>query len=230
MARAHTPRTSRRFIAAALVAAALVVVLLVVLLGACSDDKKKVQPDASVRSTQAAAPGKPQTLQLGSVSIQTWGADVKLPKATKKKMLNLAQTYFNTAVHDPLTSGKVGKDYDSLFEKGVRVAATGRDEKAMTDVVLGQASDYNENASKVNITGLADDRGALLYLATNFSMRLQATTAKGPIRIARDVEFTYEPSGKNWLVTAYRVKTVRRTPKAKKTTTSVAASGGTTTP
>jgi hypothetical protein len=218
VARADTPRSPARFVAAALVA---------VLFAACSGGGKDARPETSAPSTKGTN-AKPVVLALGPIDIQTWGAEVKLSKNTKKKLLGLAQKYFDTAVHDPLGSGKLGTGYAALFEKGVRSAATGRDEKAMTDVSVGQAK-YTESASKVKVSGLADNTGALLYLATNFSMRVDATTAKGPLRITRKVELTYAPSGKNWLVTAYRVKTERKTPKAK-TTTTVAAGGGTTTP
>ncbi|MDQ1520535.1 MAG: hypothetical protein QOI55_1608, partial [Actinomycetota bacterium] len=215
---ADPSRTPARFAAAALVA---------VLVAGCSGGGKHARPDTSAPSTQGTN-AKPAVLALGSIDIQTWGAEVKLSKETKKKLLGLAQRYFDTAVHDPLGSGKVGAGYAALFEKNLRTTATGRDEKALTDIALGQ-SKYSETASKVKISGLADNTGALLYLATNFSVRVDATTAKGRVRIARDVELTYAPSGKNWLVTAYRVKTVRKQPKAK-TTTTVAAGGGTTTP
>jgi len=219
VARADTPRTSARFVAAALVA---------LLVASCGGGGKHSSPGTDAPSTQGTN-AKPAVLALGKVDIQTSGAEVKLSKDMKKKLVGLAQRYFDTAVHDPLGSGKIGAGYAPLFEKGLRPAATGRDEKAMTDASVGQASKYTESASKVQISGLADNTGALLYLATTFSMRVNATVAKGLMHIARDVELTYAPSGKNWLVTAYRVKTVRKTPKAK-TTTTVAAGGGTTTP
>jgi hypothetical protein len=219
VASVDAPRTPARFVAAALVA---------LLVAACSGGGKHARPETSAPSTQGSK-AKPAVLALGPVDIQTWGPDVTLPKATQKKLLGLAQTYFDAAVHDPLNSGNIGSGYGALFENRLRAAATGSDEQAMTDVSLGQASKYTETASKVNISGLADDRGTLLYLATNFTMRVDATTANGPVQIARNVELTYAPSGKNWLVTAYRVTTVRKTPKAK-TTTTVAAGGGTTTP
>jgi hypothetical protein len=213
-----TPRSPARFVAAALVA---------VLVASCSSGGKHARAETTAPTTQGTN-AKPAVLVLGPIDIQTWGAGVKLSTDTKKKLLGLAQTYFDTAVHDPLGSGKVGAGYPAIFEKAVRPAATGPDENAMTDVSLGQAK-YTESASKVNVSGLADNTGALLYLATKFSMRVDAATAQGPVRIARDVELTYAPSGKSWLVTAYRVTTVRTTPKAK-TTTTVAAGGGTTTP
>ncbi len=218
MARADTPRTPARFVAAALVA---------LLVASCSGGGKHARPEPEAPSTQGTN-AKPAVLALGKIDIQTWGAEVKLSKDMKKKLVGLAQRYFDTAVHDPLGSGKVGAGYAPLFAKGVRSAATGRDKKAMTDVSVGRASKFTESASKVQISGLADNTGALLYLATTFSMRVNATIAKGLMHIARDVELTYAPSGKNWLVTAYRVKTVRKTPKVKTITT--VAAGGTTTP
>lgn len=197
------------------------------LVVACGGGKH-ARPAPTAPVTQGSK-AKPAVLAVGEVDIQTWGPDVKLPKGMQKQVLGLAQAYYDTAVHAPLSSGKVGAGYVALFDPSLRAAATGSDAQAMTDVSLGQVSKYTETASKVKISGLADDRGILRYLATNFSMRVDATSAQGLVRITRSVELTYAPSGRTWLVTAYRITTVRSTPKAK-TTTSVAAGGGTTKP
>ena len=93
---------------------------------------------------------------------------------------------------------------------------------------VGKATKYSEKATPVKISALADNGGTLLYLATNFSLRVAARTDAGQVGITRDVEFTYARTGKDWRVTAYRVRTVRRLPKA--TTTTTASAGGGTRP
>jgi hypothetical protein len=227
VARAPISPTRARFVAGGFLAAALAVLLIVTLAGGCGSSKKHAKVNASDSpTTQVNRPGKPVKLVLGSVAVQTAGPDVKVPKETQKKLLSLAQTYVEAAVHEPVSAGKLGARYATIFETGVRGGATGADEKALTDTDVGKAAKYSESATPVKVSGLADNNGTLLYLATNFSMKVTATTAKGQYAISRDVEFTYAPSGKSWLVTAYRVKTVRKLPKAATTTTVTAARGG----
>jgi hypothetical protein len=212
-------RSSLRFGAAAL--AALVAALLV---GGCSGDKKKQEAGATPVA-QAQAPGERAPLRVGTVAIESAGPAVKLPKAAQKRLLRSAQTYVDTAVHEPLTAGDVGKKYDSLFARSLRDDASGRDRNALTERSLGKASAYTETVKPVKISGLADGSGALLLLATNISMKVTAEVAAGKVTIRRDAEFTYGKSGDDWLVTAYRVKTVRKVPKTGKTTTTVARRG-----
>jgi hypothetical protein len=200
--------------------------LIVTLAGGCGSSKKHAKVEASAPTTQVNKPGKPVKLVLGSVTVQSAGPDVKVPKETQKKLLSIAQTYVEAAVHEPVSAGQLGTRYATIFETGVRAGATGADEKALTDTDVGKAKKYSESATPVKVSGLADNNGTLVYLATNFSMKLKATTAKGQFAISRDVEFTYAPSGKSWLVTAYRVKTVRALPKAQTTTTVAVAGGG----
>jgi hypothetical protein len=226
VARATLSRTPARFVAAG-TAAVLVVVLAVVLLATCGgDDKKKVSPEGS-STTTVNKPGKSVKLAIGSVDVQTWGPAVKLPKDTQKKVLALAQTYVDTAVHTPISAGTLGGQYSSIFEKGVLLSATGSDRPALTDLAVGKTSKYKETATPVKISGLADGGGSVLYLATNFSLNVKATTDGGPLTIARDVEFTFAPIGNNWRVIGYRVKAARKLAAKTTTTTAVAGKGST---
>jgi hypothetical protein len=230
VANADTPTIRGRFVAGGLLAAALVTLLIVVLAGGCGGDGggKHAQTATSAPTTQVNRPGKPVTLVVGRVDVETAGPAVKLSKDLQKQLLGVAQTYVDTAVHGPISSGKVGDRYGALFEPGVRDAATKRDTQALTDASVGQATKYSEKATPVKISALADNGGTLLYLATNFSLRVAARTDAGQVGITRDVEFTYARTGKVWRVTAYRVRTVRKLPKA--TTTTTAAAGGGTRP
>ena len=196
----HTPRTPARFVAAALVARAR----------RCVQRRRQARATrAGARPARKAPTPSRQCSRSAKIDIQTWGAEVKLSKDTKKTARwAWRRRYFDTAVHDPLGSGKVGAGYAALFEKGVRPAATGRDEKAMTDVSLGQASKYTrERVEGATSPGSPTTRARCSISRRPSPCVVNATTAKGPMRIARDVELTYAPSGKNWLVTAYRVKT-----------------------
>ena len=64
-------------------------------------------------------------------------------------------------MHDPLTSGKVGKDYDSLFEKRVRGRQTGLQElrndikklRSQVDIVI--VSHHNRDGATIGIAAVA---------------------------------------------------------------------------
>ncbi len=63
-----------------------------------------------------------------------------------------------------------------------------------------------------------------MYLATDFDIDLKATGDTGPLQIHRHIELTFAPTGKTWLVTAYRVTAIR---KSTARTTTTTATGGT---
>jgi hypothetical protein len=135
-------------------AGALACVLAVAAAGCSSGGDKK--DDASPPAAQVqGVTDKRKPLVVGKVQIETAGAPAKLGTKLRAQMLRAAQTYVDTAVHDPLTTGKVGDGYGKLFEKGLRVTATGRDMKALTDESLGKATRYVEIAKPVKISVLA---------------------------------------------------------------------------
>ena len=79
----------------------------------------------------------------------------------------------------------------------------------LTDLVVGKTTNLTEQSTPVVLSALADNSGALLYLATKFKVNVDATTAGGPITINRNVELTYVRVGRAWLVSAYRVDVTR---------------------
>jgi hypothetical protein len=97
--------------------------------------------------------------------------------------------------------------------------------KALTDESLGKATRYVEIAKPVKISGLADASGTLLLLATNLSLKVKAAVGSGAVTVTRDVELTFDKPGDNWVVTAYRVKAIRKAPKKATTTTTAEANG-----
>ena len=106
----------------------------------------------------------------------------------------------------------------------MRGSATTTDQDALTEMPIGKVDKYSEKATPVAITGLADGTGAIVYLASNFTVTTNATTTDGAATLARNVELTFVPSGKDWVVTAYRVHALRKLPTG--TTTTVASTGG----
>jgi hypothetical protein len=199
----------------------IALVLVCTLATACGGSKK----DASPAGTPVNAKSTLARLAIGPVSVESIGPDVKIPKSTQKKILEAAQKYVNTAVVAPLDTGKADPAFGSLFDTGIRGHATSVDSGVLTDNGIGKASSYDQAASPLRLMGLADGSGRFLYLAVSFFESVNAKTDAGAVTSGRDVELTYAPSGKDWLVTAYRVKTMRKLPSGATTTTTADAGG-----
>jgi hypothetical protein len=164
---------------------------------------------------------KVRALTLGAVNLQSAGPALTLSNDTKKAILDATQKYVDDAVYEPLNSGSVGAGFAALFDSYVRGAATGRDEHALTES-LHNASTYAASAAPIELSGLVDTTGTLLYLASNLTLHEDITTAAGHFNVDRNVELTFAPSGKTWLITAYRVDAKQspvKPPKPRPTTT-----------
>ena len=199
---------------------ASVFALVVMLGGGCSGDKKKAsQPTPTTKSTD-----KTVSLVVGNIDVETYGAPVKIPAATQKAIVAASQHFVDAAVTAPLANGALGAGYDTLFDTGVRAAATGADAPTLTDVGLGKVDHFEETSNKVALSGLADGSGSFLYLASRFRLDINAKTGDGPAHLVHDVELTFAPAGNAWSVTAYRVWTWRSLPGG--TTGTTANAGG----
>jgi hypothetical protein len=206
---------------------AVVVLALCFTLAACSGGGKK-KGSAGPGSTQPPKVLAVSTasLRVGKVDIESAGPDgVQIDTATGKAILASAQKYIDNAYFAPLTKGQVGGGYASLFDKGVKAEATGGDKAALTDADVGKVTAFTTKASKVELSALVGTLGEFDYIATDFDITLKATEPSGPLTITHNVELTFAKTKSNWLVTAYRVQTVRKTTTA---TTNTTAKGGTT--
>ena len=204
-------------------AGALALTLTLTACGGGGGKKTKGTTPTTVRQLVV----KTTNLKSGKTNIETAGPLAGIDDATGAAVLHAAQKYLETAVFSPLSDGQVGAGYGALFDPGVRAAATGSDEAALTDVAVGKVNGYTEAATPVAFTGLVDLTGTLLYVATNFDVKVNATTDAGPLSIDHKIELTFGPgANKTWIVTAYRVHTTRSTPRPKtatSTTTAVSA-------
>ena len=158
-------------------------------------------------------------LTIGSTDIQRAGTRGSLSDAVQRAVLATAQEYVDSAILAPLETGKLGQDYPTVFAAGIRPAATGSDEPVLTDVSVGKTTTLNEQSTPVAVSALVDAFGTLVYVATKFAVKVQATNANGTLTIDRTVELTLEPVGKTWLVVAYRVTATRTAPTRKPATT-----------
>jgi hypothetical protein len=194
-------------------------------LAACGGKSKSEALPGTVTTPQVLSV-KTSVLKVGSVDVESAGSQAaQIDTATGKTVLSKAQAYIDDAVFAPLKSGAVGSGYGALFDAGVQSKATGADEAALTDLGVGKVTKLTTKASTVALSALAGTLNDIMYVATNFNLTLNATTAAGATAITHHVELTFAPSGKTWLVTGYRVLTTRKTATHTTTTT---ATGGTT--
>jgi hypothetical protein len=197
-----------------------VVCALVVFTAACGGSGKKSQPHTTTTPPNVHT----RPLTLGPIDIESAGPDLTLNKDTKAAVLKATQDYVDSAVYAPLDRGTVGSGYAELFDSSIRAAATGRDAHALTES-MHNVSGYSASATPVELSGLVDSSGALVYLATDLLLIETLTTAAGNFKVNRSIELTFSPNGKKWLVSAYRVKSTRAmvkpaTPHLATTTTS----------
>ena len=177
---------------------------LVLVATACSGTSKKSQPHTTTTQPNR----RVRALTLGAIDIQTAGPVLSLNKGTKAALLSATQQFVDSAVYSPLNRGTVGSGYPGLFDSSIRTAATGRDKRALTEG-MRNVSAYSASAAPIELSGVVDSSGALLYLATDLTLHEKLTTAAGKFKVDRKIELTFSPSGKKWLVTAYRVKSTR---------------------
>jgi hypothetical protein len=198
--------------------------LCAVLLAACGGGGgKKGKGTTPPRVQQLVV--KTANLKAGSTDIETAGPLVGIANPTGALVLRNAQKYLDSAIFAPLASGKIGTGYAALFDPSVRGAAAGSDARALTDVGVAKVTAYTETATPVAFTGLVDVNGSLLYVATNFNVKVKATTASGPVTILHNIELTFAPGpNKSWLISAYRVHTTRTVPRTAQSTASTTES------
>jgi hypothetical protein len=203
-----------------------VVVALCLALGACSGGSKKKTTEPTTTQPPKVLTVTTATLKIGKVDIQSAGPpNVQIDKATGKVVLTAAQKYIDAAVFAPLSKGELGAGYSALFDQGLQKVASGPDKPALTDLEVGKVATFTAKATPVNLSALVGTLGEMQYIATNFDLTVKASATSGPMTITHHIEFTFAPSGKTWLVTAYRVQSVRKTTTATTTTT---ATGGST--
>jgi hypothetical protein len=203
-------------------ATSLAVPLAVILLVACSSGEDTSGDSRRSSTTTSAAPVK---VTVGEVHIESAGPDVKLDAATQTAVLDATTKYVDAAIVGPLRDGKLGAGYPALFDGNVQAPATTSDREALTDLSVGKATDgYEATVTPVRIDGVADQVGKLLFVASTLQVKVETTTAGGPLTISRSAEFTFSPASGSWKVTGYRTLTAR-TPATGPTTTTTAEAG-----
>jgi hypothetical protein len=197
---------------------------LMLLLAACGGGKHKAGSGGTGPQVLSVTTS---VLKVGSVDVESAGPTNQISTSTGKAVLAVAQAYIDNAVFSPLKTGQLGDAYGSMFAAAVKPGATGPDERSLTDLDVGKAAKLTSKATPVALSALDGTLGELMYVGTNFDLTIKATTGAGALTITHHIELTFAQTGKAWLITAYRVQTVRKLPKGTTTTT---ATAGTTTP
>jgi hypothetical protein len=201
------------------------VVALALVLGACSGGGKKHTTTTQQTTAPKVLAVKTSLLKVGKVDVESAGPpNVRIDETTGKAVLAAAQEYIDDAVFAPLKESRLGAGYGALFDQGVKSAAIGADEPVLTDLEVGKVTRLSTKATPVDLSAIAGTLGELLYVATNFNLTVTGMAPTGPLTISRRIELTFARSAKTWLVTAYRVQTVRHLSSGTTTTT---ATGGT---
>jgi hypothetical protein len=215
----RSSRTSTTAAGAACLALSLV-------LAACSGGGSKPSTTTRTKTTVPKVLAvKTSLLRVGKVVVESAGPpNVQIDTTTGKAVLAGAQKYIDDAVFAPLKEGRLGVGYGSVFDSGVKSTAVGADARVLTDLDVGKVTRLSTKATPVELSALVGTLGELLYVATNFDVTLTGLGHTGPLTISRSIELTFARTAKTWLVTAYRVRTVRHLPSGTTTTT---AKGGT---
>jgi len=199
--------------------------VLSLVLAACSGGSKPSTTTRTKTTMPKVLAVKTSLLKVGKVVVESAGPpNVQIDTTTGKAVLGGAQKYIDDAVFAPLKGGRLGGGYGTLFDSGVKSAAVGADARVLTDLDVGKVARLSTKATPVELSALAGTLGELLYVATNFNVTLTGLGPTGPLTISHRIELTFARSAKTWLVTAYRVRTVRHLPSGTTTTT---AKGGT---
>jgi len=204
---------------------AVVLVALALLVAACGGGSKHNTTPPVTRPKVLAL--STSVLKVGKVDVESAGPNVQIDTTTGRAVLAAAQSYIDNAVFAPLRVGTIGAGYGALFDPGVKAAAIGADRSALTDLDVGKVTSLTTKASPVELSALVGTLGELMYVATDFDLTMKGTVASGRFTMSRHVELTFAQTGKAWLVTAYRVNSVRTSVAGTTTTT---ARAGTTTP
>jgi hypothetical protein len=198
---------------------------LALVLTACGGGGKKNSSTTSATTIPKVLSVKTSVLKVATVNIQTAGPSTPIDTPTGRAVLGVAQGYINDAVFAPLKTGKVAAAYPTLFDTGLKAAATGSDEAALTDLAVGTVTGLSTVATPVHLSALEGTLGELMYVATIFDLTIKGTGANGRLTIQRHVELTFAKTASKWHITAYRVQAVRKS--AAGTTTTTATGGAT---
>jgi len=204
------------------------VLALALALAGCGGGGKKANSTATTSTTRPKVLEiQTSELKIGTVDVESAGPSVPIDPATGRAVLELTQSYIDDAVFTPLKTGALGAGYASLFDPGIRAAATGTDAATLTDVAIGKADALKTGANSVRLSALEGTLGELIYLSTDFTLTVYATAGTQHLTLQHNIELTFtQNASKKWIVNAYRVQTTRKS--AAGTTTTTAATGGST--
>lgn len=207
--------------------AVLVAVVALIIAGNGGSSSKpgatKVKPGSSSSTTTTTK----LILKIGPVEVQSAGPPAGVRHPAQLALLRATQQYLDDAIRSPLLHGKADRHYADVFDPGVKASAIGQDRLTLTESPTRAIHDVRMSASRLRMDGLADTAGKLAFVATTFSLRIEASAPTGPITIRRNTELTFANEFGHWVVTAYRVSEQRTVGTNTTSTTAHAGTGST---
>jgi hypothetical protein len=198
---------------------------LAITVSACGGGGKKPDDTKPPVTKPKVLAIKTAILKVGKVDVESAGPqNAQIDPPTGRAVMTIAQKYIDNGVFAPLEKGTLGAEYAKLFDPGVKALAIGGDRSALTDLSVGKATRLSTAATPVLLSALAGSFGELMYVATSFELRVKGFIGTRKLGITRRIELTFAKTGKNWLVTAYRVQAIRKTVAGTTTTTATAGS------
>jgi hypothetical protein len=197
-----------------------------------SDDDVGMPKQTTTTMEKLPQPSAELTLKLGKVTVESGGPEVKLEPAIAKRAQEIANAYVQTAVLDPLVTGKVGTKFEKLFGISVlaRVREGGRDRSVLTEEGTPRATGpAKAEGATLTLTALADQFGQIAIVSGRIGFQITVPTAQRRLSINKLGELVMEkaPNG-DWLITGYAM-IARRGPAGSGTTTTTRANAGSST-
>jgi hypothetical protein len=204
----------------------LIALVLMSTATACSGSDKDSSAKTTTTTRPLPQPSAELTLKVGSRTVESAGPEVKLDPATARSVARVANAYIKTGVLDPLVEGKTGDDFESLFGIGIaaRIQPGQPDRAALTEEATPRATGKATSlGANLDLTGLADQGGAIVMISGRVGFRITVPTDEGTINIYRVGDLVFEKAGDEWLISGYSMLTRREMDGATTTTSATSA-------
>jgi hypothetical protein len=173
-----------------------VAVALAVGLSACSGGSGK----------GAKKPSGPATLELkaGTVSVDSAGSPAAIPNSARDQIVTTVNHYVTQGILEPIETGKPVGDLSPLFTADALARLGGPDRAVLLDEQLPKPTGrVTASASPVDLVGLADAAGTVVFVSARLGVDIGAKSATGPVRVQRLGDLVLAPAAGGWRIFGY---------------------------
>lgn len=172
------------------------------LLAACSGDGSTPTKTVGRGDTQV-------DVTAGSVTVATAGYPAELAPADRDAVLSAIGTYITGATLRPLDGRDLG-DLSQDFAPASAAALTGPEQDSLVDRDVPRATGpVKVTLTPVNLTALADPRGAIDLIGATIDLTVDAKSKGGPVEIHRTGELMFTRDGEAWKILGFRLAVTR---------------------